>query len=289
MKSIHKDPIWDTVRMEAKIEAEKEPLLASFLHATILNHGTLDNALAFILASKLASDTLLPISLMELIASVFESDAGIRAAIRADLAAIRDRDPACRELATPLLFFKGFHSLQSYRVSHWLWNKNRAMLALTIQSRVSEVFAVDIHPAARIGKGILMDHATGVVVGETAVIGDNVSMLHQVTLGGTGKETGDRHPKIGDGVLISTGATILGNVRIGVGAKIGAGSVVLTDIPPHCTAVGVPAKVCGHPQSAAPALEMNHDVTHEVQDDEAQGKAVRGKKKDRYLNEGVGI
>ncbi len=252
--------IWDSIRSEASIEAEKEPLLASFLHASILNHNTLENALAFLLATKLASPTLQPITMMELISQTLENDASIRSALRADLQAVIDRDPACRCYSTPLLYFKGFQALQSYRVGHHLWQHGRNFLALAIQNRVSEVFAVDIHPAARIGKGILMDHATGIVIGETAVVGDNVSILHDVTLGGTGKEKGDRHPKIGEGVLISASAIILGNVNIGDGAKIGAGSVVLMDIPPHCTAVGVPARVIGHPHSSSPALDMDHKL-----------------------------
>ncbi len=260
MKKKSTDAIWQEIRSEALADAETEPLLASFLHATILNHNSLENALGFSLANKLASATLQPITLMELICLALSGSASVRAAIRADLKAVRDRDPACRGYSTPLLYFKGFHALQSYRVANWLWEHGRQTLAIAIQNRVSEVFAVDIHPAARIGKGILLDHATGIVIGETAVVGNNVSILHQVTLGGTGKERGDRHPKIGNGVLISANATILGNVRIGEGAKIGAGSVVLTDIPPHCTAVGVPAKRCGQPHTRSPALDMNHGV-----------------------------
>ena len=257
--------MWIAIRTETQKAADNEPLLASFLHATILNHTTLENALSFILANKLASSTLLPISLMELISLVFNRDSNLGQSTRADLQAIKDRDPACRSYCNPLLHFKGFHALQSYRVAHWLWNQGREALAMTVQSRISEEFNVDIHPAARLGCGILMDHATGIVIGETAVVDDDVSILHNVTLGGTGKEKGDRHPKIGKGVLISTGATILGNVRVGEGAKIGANSVVLEDIPPHCTAVGVPAKICGRPHSPSPALEMNHRVNSDAQ------------------------
>ena len=265
MDSPADDTMWIAIRSETQHSAENEPLLASFLHATILNHTTLENALSFILANKLASSTLLPISLMELILSAFSSDSRLGISTRADLQAIKDRDPACRNYCNPLLHFKGFHALQSYRVAHWLWNQGREALAITMQSRISEVFDVDIHPAARLGCGILMDHATGIVIGETTVIEDDVSILHNVTLGGTGKEKGDRHPKIGKGVLISTGATILGNVRVGEGAKIGANSVILDNIPPHCTAVGVPAKICGHPRSPSPALEMNHRVNSNTQ------------------------
>jgi serine O-acetyltransferase len=194
----------------------------------------------------------------ELIADAVEASPGIGQSIRADIRAIRDRDPAAKRFSEPFLYFKGFHALQTHRVAHWLWLEGRHALALFLQNRTSEVFAVDIHPAARIGNGILMDHATGVVVGETAVIEDNVSILHEVTLGGTGKAEGDRHPKVRHGVLIGAGAKILGNVEVGRGAKVGAGSVVLEDVPPHCTVAGVPAKIIGTPDVDEPALEMDH-------------------------------
>lgn len=252
------DPVWVTLRDEARRDAADEPLLASFLHMTILNHRSLERSLAFHLANKLASATLQPILLMELFTEALESDAAMQEAMRADIRAVKERDPACRGYSVPFLYFKGFQAIQAYRIGHWLWQHDRIALALALQSRVSEAFGVDLHPAARVGKGLLFDHATGIVVGETAVIGDNVSMLHEVTLGGTGKETGDRHPKIGHGVLIGAGAKILGNVRVGDGARIGASSVVLEDIPPHVTAVGVPATVIGPTQSPEPALEMDH-------------------------------
>lgn len=254
------DAIWEAIRREADEDAAREPLLASHLHATILNHKSLENALCFQLANQLASPTLQAIILMELFSQAMEDDAYIREAIRADIQAVVDRDPACDRYSEPLLFFKGYHALQSYRVAHYLWNHDRRVLAMTLQSRISEVFSVDFHPAAQIGKGILLDHATGVVVGETAVIKDNVSMLHEVTLGGTGKERGDRHPKIGEGVLIGAGAKLLGNIKIGFCAKIGAGSVVLTDIPERTTAVGVPARIIGKARTETPALMMDHSV-----------------------------
>lgn len=178
--------------------------------------------------------------------------------MRADIRAITERDPAATRFSEPLLYFKGFHALQTHRVAHWLWSEGRRELALFLQSRASEVFGVDIHPAARIGKGILVDHATGVVVGETAVVEDNVSILHEVTLGGTGKDCGDRHPKVRHGVLIGAGAKILGNVEVGEGAKIGAGSVVLEDVPAHATVAGVPAKVVGIAEGDEPARTMDH-------------------------------
>ena len=252
-----KDPIWEEIRGEAKANARKEPMLASFLHAVILNHKSLEDALSFHLANKLESVTLPAITLRELIEAALSGDSTIGEAVRADLQAVRDRDPACRWLSNPLLYFKGFQAIQSYRAAHYHWNRERESLALFLQNRISEVFGVDIHPAARIGKGILMDHATGVVIGETAVVGDNVSMLHQVTLGGTGKAQGDRHPKVGNGVLIAAGAKVLGNVTIGEGAKVAANAVVLEDVPPHTTVAGVPARHVGPTRVDQPALEMD--------------------------------
>ena len=166
----------------------------------------------------------------------------------------------CNQYSTPLLYYKGFHALEAHRIGHLLWSQGRVELALHLQSRVSEVFAVDIHPGAQIGGGILIDHATGLVIGETAVVGDEVSLLHEVTLGGTGKQTGDRHPKIGSGVLIGAGAKILGNVVVGEGAKVAAGSMVLTDVPAHWTVAGVPAEPVGGRNESNPALEMNQGI-----------------------------
>jgi len=255
------DPLWQSIREEVEAAAAREPVLASFLHASILNHKTLEDALAFQLAAKLESPVLPAMLVRELIAESIDADKDIGKSMRADIRAVRERDPAAKTYSEPFLYFKGFHALQTYRVAHWLWGHGRAALALYLQSRTSEVFGVDIHPAATIGKGILIDHATSVVVGETAVIEDNVSMLHEVTLGGTGKHTGDRHPKVRRGVLIGAGAKILGNVEIGAGAKIGAGSVVLEDVPAHCTVVGVPAVVVGDCCDDEPARGMDHRIT----------------------------
>lgn len=252
------DTIWQAVRQEVACEAEREPMLASFLHATILNHANLESAISFHLAGKLETTTLPSMLIREVIDEAFRSDPQIGAALRCDLRAIRERDPASHSYFVPLLYFKGFHALQSYRIAHWLWGENRKALALYLQNKISEVFAVDVHPAARIGRGVMIDHGTSVVIGETAVVEDNVSMLHEVTLGGTGKETGDRHPKVRQGVLIGTGAKILGNVEVGAGSKVAAGSVVLSDVPPHTTVAGVPAKAVGRTEVAEPALEMNH-------------------------------
>ncbi len=254
------DSIWETIREEAAEAAAREPMLASFLHSVILYHQSLEDALSFHLANKLESVALPAMTLRDLIDEAFRNDPTIGTAVRTDIRAVIDRDPACDRFSEPLLFFKGFQALQAYRVAHYYWTHDRQELAMFMQSRISEIFAVDIHPAARIGKGILIDHATSVVIGETAVVEDNVSMLHEVTLGGTGKQTGDRHPKVRHGVLIAAGAKILGNVEIGEGAKIGGGAVVLTNIPPHTTAVGVPAKpICGTNEDE-PALEMDHRI-----------------------------
>ncbi|MCB1843592.1 MAG: serine O-acetyltransferase [Halioglobus sp.] len=255
------DPFWEQIREEASQHASEEPILASFLHATILNHAQLEMALSFHLASQLDSPTASSLLLREVMLEAMNSDAGIRSAVRDDLRAVKERDSACHELYIPFLYFKGFHALQTQRVAHWLWQNGREPLALFFQNRMSVEFGVDIHPAARMGHGIMLDHATGLVIGETAVVGNNVSILQSVTLGGTGKDEGDRHPKIGNGVLISAGAKILGNIRVGDGAKVGAGSVVLEDVPPHTTVAGVPAKVVGRPSTDQPALDMDHGFT----------------------------
>lgn len=254
--------LWATIRGEVFKEANAEPILASFLHATVLKHEALENALSFHLASKLATPSLPAMLVREMFDEAFAKEPNIIAQACADLEAVRLRDPASHGYCYPFLYFKGFHALQSYRVAHWLWQKDRRALAVHFQNRISEVFGVDCHPAAKIGAGILIDHATGVVIGETAVVEDNVSMLHEVTLGGTGKQLGDRHPKVRQGVLIGAGAKILGNIEIGEGAKIGAGSVVLDPVPPHTTVAGVPAKIVGRSEVGSPALEMDQQFPH---------------------------
>ncbi len=254
------DDIWNTLFEEATQEAAQEPILASYLHAIVLNHKTLEDALAFLLAGKLSGPSLQPMLMREVIDEVFRENLNIGKEFRADLLAIQERDPAAYNLIEPFLHFKGFHALQSYRVAHSLWKSNRKGLASHLQNRMSELFGVDIHPAARIGKGILIDHATSVVIGETAIVEDDVSILHEVTLGGTGNMIGDRHPKVRRGVLIGAGAKILGNVEIGEYSKIAASSVVLTNIPPHSTAAGVPAQIIGKPFAEIPSYEMNHQL-----------------------------
>ena len=254
------DPIWERIRSETREAAAAEPILASFLHATILNHEELECSLSFHLANLLDNPSAPAMMLRELILEALRDDSDIRGAIRDDLNAILDRDSACHELYIPFLYFKGFQALQIHRIGHWLWTHDRQPLALFLQSQMSRQFGIDIHPAARFGHGIMLDHATGLVVGETAVVGNRVSILQSVTLGGTGKEDGDRHPKIGDDVLISAGAKILGNIHVGEGAKVGAGSVVLQDVPAHTTVAGVPAKVVGKPTTSSPALDMDHAI-----------------------------
>lgn len=259
-KSTEGDLVWWSIRADVSKEVGKEPILASFLYSTVLKHESLEDALSFHLAAKLTSPSLSPMLIRDVIDDALVDSASIREAVREDLRAFRERDPACKSYAEPLLYYKGFHALQSYRVTHWLWKQQRQQLALLLQNRISEVFGVDIHPAADIGKGVFIDHGTSVVIGETAVVEDKVSLLHEVTLGGTGKESGDRHPKVRRGVLIGAGAKILGNVQIGEGAKIGAGSVVLADVAPHCSVTGVPAKVVGCPKVDEPAIEMDHHI-----------------------------
>lgn len=254
------DPVWSRVREQAEAIARAEPALASFIHTTILNHTRLESALASRLAQKLASAELSAMNLCELFQEAFLEAAGMSEAIRADIVAVYDRDPACRRHIEPLLFFKGFHALEAYRVAHWLWTTGRADMALFLQSRISEQFAVDIHPAAKLGRGIMMDHATSIVIGETAVVEDDVSMLHGVTLGGTGKERGDRHPKIRHGVLIGAGAKILGNIEVGRCSLVASGSVVLKPVPPNTTVAGVPAREIGYSECREPAREMDHSI-----------------------------
>ncbi|ERN10565.1 hypothetical protein AMTRI_Chr10g227220 [Amborella trichopoda] len=257
------DEIWMEIRKQADRDAEEEPVLSGYYHSAILSHDCLESALAFHLGSKLSTPSLPSTTLSEVFLSAFMADQTIRIAIREDLKAVKERDAACISYVQCLLNFKGFLAAQAHRAAHHLWENGRLSLALVIQNRVSETFAVDIHPNAKIGLGFLMDHATGVVIGETAIIGDNVSLLHNVTLGGTGKDSGNRHPKIGDGVLVGAGTCILGNVKIGEGAKIGAGSVVLKEVPAKTTAVGNPARLIGGKDNPVkmtkmPSFTMDH-------------------------------
>jgi len=250
--------IWPMLREESRSASMNEPMLASFYHASILNHSSFRAAISFHLANKLDSQAVPSMLIRQVFEEAMLADPAIETAMVADIFAYRDRDPACDKYSMPFLYYKGFHALQAYRIAHWLWRAERESLALYLQNLIAEVFGVDIHPGAQIGQGIMIDHANGVVVGETAIIEDNVSMLHSVTLGGSGCGTGQRHPKIRQGVLISAGAKILGDIEVGEGAKVGAGSVVLESVAAHTTVAGVPAKVVGRPKAAQPALEMDH-------------------------------
>lgn len=257
------EDIWLGIRADAEQTAIEEPALKALLEAHILKHETLTAALASLLAEHLDSPNTPAKVINDIVLSAF-SDPELISALCCDLRATVERDSACSRNSVPFLYFKGFHALQAYRSAHYLLHQGRQSMALLLQSRISQAFGVDIHPAAKIGKGIMIDHANGVVIGETAVVGNNVSIMQSVTLGGTGKEHGDRHPKVADGVLISAGAKILGNIHIGKGAKVGAGSVVLQDVPEHCTVAGVPAKIVGHPQTDQPALDMNHGISCDI-------------------------
>jgi len=254
------DPIWSSLRGQAEELSRKEPALASLTHATILQHGRLEDALSYLLATKIGGEGVSPMLSREIFEEVMAADPETGAAARADLSAIFERDPACHSYLQAFLFFKGFQALQCHRVGHWLFRNGRQTLAYFLQSRVSELFAVDIHPAARIGRGILMDHATGIVIGETAVVDDDVSMLHGVTLGGTGKENEDRHPKIRRGVLLGTGAKVLGNIEVGEYSRVAAGSVVLKPVRPHSTVAGVPAKEIGCAGCDRPSQSMDQVI-----------------------------
>ena len=251
------DPLWTRLCDEAIEAIRAEPLLGALIHSGLLHHPSLERALAYRFSMKLASPEMSEQILREIADEAYSSDSDMGAAARADLMAVYERDPACHRFIQPILFFKGYQAVQAYRVGHWLWQAGRKDLAYFVQMRVSEVFGVDIHPAAHIGRGIMIDHAHSIVIGETAVVGDNVSMLHSVTLGGTGKEDGDRHPKIDDGVLIGAGAKILGNIHVGHCSRIAAGSVVLEDVPHNTTVAGVPARVVGKAGCAQPALSMD--------------------------------
>ncbi|MBK6287531.1 MAG: serine O-acetyltransferase [Gammaproteobacteria bacterium] len=253
--------LWAIVCEEALLRSQSEPVLASFYHASVLNHASLEEALACVLATKLEAGMVPAMVLRDVLGDALCSDPEIGEAVCADLHAYRTRDPACDSFVTPFLNYKGFHALQTYRVAHWLWQGGRMWLAHLLQSRCSVRFAVDIHPGAVLGHGIMIDHGTGIVIGETAHVGDNVSMLHGVSLGGSGCVRGDRHPKIGPGVLLSAGAKILGPVRVGEGAKVGAGSLVLGDVPAHVTVAGVPARVIGRPLKTQPALDMDQNFS----------------------------
>jgi len=253
---------WSRLRVEAASAAAEEPMLASFVNAAILRHDGFKDALAHRIAAKLEDAQLDSLVINDVVHESLRSDPTIAEFAAADMLAIAERDPACRSLLQPFLYFKGFHATQSHRIAHWLWGQGRETLAFHLQSRISERFGLDIHPAARIGQGLMIDHATGVVIGETAEVGDDVSILHEVTLGGTGAAGIERHPKIGNGVLIGAGAKILGNITVGDEARIAAGSVVLKPVQARCTVAGVPARPVGGP-CVEPAKRMDQTLNEE--------------------------
>ncbi|MBX3579850.1 MAG: serine O-acetyltransferase [Rhizobiaceae bacterium] len=255
------DPIWRSIRDEAMEAVERDPLLAAFLYSTILNHDTLEDAVIHRIAQRLDHQDVPADMIRHTFMTMLRDWPEWSTIVRVDIQAYYDRDPACDRFIMPVLYFKGFHAIQTHRVAHWLWNHGRKDFALYLQSRSSVVYGTDINPAAKMGKGIFIDHATDIVIGETAVVEDNVSMLNGVTLGGTGKETGDRHPKIRHGVLIGTGAKILGNIEVGHCAKVAAGSVVLAPVPHNKTVAGVPARVVGETGCDQPSRQMDQLLT----------------------------
>jgi serine O-acetyltransferase len=259
-------PVWAALRAEAQQGAADEPSLASLLNAAVLAHDGLAPALSFQLGRKLGGAGLDPMTVREVADSAYAAEPDLVDAAEADLRAVFERDPACKGYLQPFLFFKGFQALQAHRIANWLWRQDRETLAFHWQSRASELFQVDIHPAAKFGRGVFIDHGTGIVIGETATVGDDVSMLHGVTLGGTGAAHTDRHPKIGNGVLLGAGAKVLGAIHIGDYAKIASGSVVLKPVPAGCTAAGVPARIVNCPSSPEPARSMDQTLADQAYD-----------------------
>ncbi len=253
----HLDPVWTRIQAESETIINSEPALAGLVLENIVQQASLEDAVAARISSRLDHKDVSGALIYQAFMEASSADKTIADSYRADIVATFDRDPACESLITPLLYFKGFHAVQTHRLAHWLWIQNRKDLALYLQSRSSSVFQTDIHPAARIGRGIFLDHATGFVVGATAVIEDNVSIMQSVTLGGTGKEKGDRHPKIRHGVLLGAGAKVLGNIEVGHCSRIASGSIVLDNVPPNSTAVGVPARVIGPAGCMEPARSMD--------------------------------
>jgi serine O-acetyltransferase len=251
------DPLWSRMRAEAEEIMRAEPALSTFIYGSILSHDRLESAVAHRIAGRLDHPDLSADLIAQAFEEAYDGDVSLPAAVRVDIQAVVDRDPACNRAIEPVLYFKGFHAIQTHRLAHYLWRRGRRDFAYYLQSRSSAVFQVDINPAVPMGKGIFFDHATDIVIGETAVIEDDVSILQGVTLGGTGKEIGDRHPKVRHGVLIGAGAKVLGNIEIGHCSRVAAGSVVLHAVPPNTTVAGVPAKVVGRAPCAEPSRSMD--------------------------------
>ncbi|WP_342641264.1 serine O-acetyltransferase [Rhodoligotrophos ferricapiens] len=263
------DPVWRRIREEAEAAAVAEPALGGFIFSTVLSHDRFEDALSQRLGQKLGHADVGSDLVIRAFEDALDAYPAIGEAARADIVAVFERDPACSRYIEPLLYFKGYHAIQTYRMSHALWLMGRKDFALWLQSRSSQIFSVDIHPAARIGRGIMIDHAHSIVIGETAVVDDDVSMLHDVTLGGTGKDVGDRHPKVRRGVLIGAGARILGNIEIGHCSRVAAGSVVLHDVPPNRTVAGVPARIVGYAGCEEPSRRMDHLLREETESSKA--------------------
>ncbi|OUS06140.1 serine O-acetyltransferase [Rhodobacterales bacterium 52_120_T64] len=256
------DPVWGQIRDEAADIIRSEPVMASLVHSVILSHPTLEVALSHRVAHRLASGEMTESILYNAFEEAYDAGCRLGDIARSDILAVYERDPACHRYIQPLLFYKGFQAVQAYRLAHWFWVNGRKDLAYFMQMRTSEVFGVDIHPAARVGRGLMIDHAHSIVIGETAVVGDNVSMLHSVTLGGTGKDDHDRHPKIGNNVMLGAGAKVLGNIKIGNCCRVAAGSVVLESVPACKTVAGVPARVVGEAGCDQPSALMDQ-LLHE--------------------------
>lgn len=269
------DPIWRTVRDEALSALDRDPATAPMFETLVLGHSRLEEALIAVLSLRLADPLWTAQSLTALFTETLDASPDLLRHLTADLQAVYDRDPACHRHVEPLIYFKGFQALQAQRFAHALWQTGRQDLALVVQSRMSAVFQVDIHPATRIGGGIFFDHATGIVIGETAVIDDNVSIMQNVTLGGTGKDSGDRHPKVHCGVLVGSGAKVLGNIVLGKGSRVAASSVVLDSVPPLATVAGIPAKIVGMAQELGPdcmpSLNMDQSMPHKRHVDSGSG------------------
>lgn len=263
------DPIWDTVRNEAQDIVAKDPVLAAFIYTNCINQPSLEDAVIHRVCERLDHQDMNSSTLFQTFQQMREADPTWGTTLRVDIQAVYDRDPACLRFIQPILYFKGFHAVQTHRLAHWLWNNGREDFALYLQSRSSVIFQTDINPAAKIGKGIFLDHATGIVIGHTATVGDNVSILQNVTLGGTGKEEGDRHPKIGCGVLIGSGAKVLGNIKVGDCSRIAAGSVVLKEVPPKTTVAGVPARIVGEAGCQEPSRAMDQIINPISPDDKS--------------------
>jgi serine O-acetyltransferase len=254
------DPVWTSILAEARAAADNDPMVAAFFYSTILNQSSLESAVAHRIAGRLDHSDMPASLILQAFEAMIDANPQWSADVRVDIQAVYDRDPACDRYLQPVIYFKGFHAIQTHRLAHWLWKEGRQDFALYLQSRSSAAFQTDIHPAVPFGRGIFLDHATGLVIGMTAVVEDDVSILQGVTLGGTGKETGDRHPKIRHGVMIGAGAKVLGNIEIGACSRVAAGSVVLKPVPPCVTVAGVPARVVGEAGCAEPARSMDQTI-----------------------------